>query len=75
MLQNNLDAVGAQAKIEPLAVGKDGLIALLGGEQVSSVTLWRWEKAGMIDRVPGTRRKLWTVASIRRMVSAKMVAS
>ena len=54
--------------IEALAVGPDGLRALLGGSKVSGVTLWRWEKAGLIDRVPGFRGKLWTVASIKRMV-------
>jgi hypothetical protein len=58
-------------KLEPIAVGEDGLFALLGGVRISAVTLWRWEKAGLIDRVPGISQRLWTVASIRRMVAGK----
>jgi hypothetical protein len=61
----------SRAAIEPLAVGENGISAFFGGERVSSVTLWRWSKAGLIERVPGTRRKLWTVESIKRMVAGK----
>lgn len=59
------------AVLTPLAVGIDGLRALLGDCSISDVTAWRWEKRGLIDRVPGVSHRLWTVTSIKRMVAGK----
>ena len=54
--------------IEPIAVGHEGIEALLGGIKISATTRWRWEKAGKIKRVPGISHPLYTVESIRLLV-------
>lgn len=35
---------------------------------VSSTTLWRWEKRGILMPIPGIRHKLYSVAAVRRIV-------
>jgi hypothetical protein len=42
--------------IEPLAVDETHLVALLGGHKLSTVTLWRLEKRGLLKRLSGVRR-------------------
>ena len=40
---------------------------------VSSVTLWRLEKRGLLRAVPGLRHKLWPVRELERFVAGKEV--
>jgi hypothetical protein len=69
-MANNLSQQNeSQPALEPIAVGIEGLRALLGGIEISDVTAWRWEKRRLIERVPGVSQRLWTIASIKRMVS------
>lgn len=56
---------------EPLAVDETHLVALLGGYKLSTVTLWRLEKRGLLKRLPGVRRRLYTMASVRAFVAGK----
>ena len=35
---------------------------------VSSTTLWRWEKRGILKPIPGIRHKLYSVAAVRLIV-------
>ena len=56
--------------IEPLAVDLDGVRQLLG-TPISDVTIWRLEKKGFLQRVPGIRNRLFTVKSIREFVEDK----
>jgi hypothetical protein len=69
MGQNLSQKNESQSALEPLAVGIEGLRALLGGIEISPVTAWRWEKRRLIERVPGVSQRLWTVASIKRLVA------
>lgn len=68
------ELAGVGTSIEPIAVGHDGIQALLGGIKISNTTRWRWEKAGKIERVPGIRPPIYTVASIKRLVAGKGAA-
>jgi predicted site-specific integrase-resolvase len=56
---------GAQAPIERLTFNSREACQALG---VSSTTLWRLEKRGLISSVAGIRTKLYPVAVLRRFV-------
>jgi hypothetical protein len=60
--------------IDPLAVDETHLVALLGGYKLSTVTLWRLEKRGLLKRLPGVRRRLYTMASVRAFVAGRTEA-
>jgi len=55
--------------IEPLACRREEACRLLGG--ISTVSLWRMEKAGLIRPVPGIRHKLYSLQSLRDFVAGK----
>lgn len=57
--------------MEPLAVDADGFRYLVGVPELSDVTIWRLECRRLIKRVPGIRRRLYTVQSIRDYVAGK----
>jgi hypothetical protein len=61
--------------LEPLAVDENGVRFLIGDSCLSTVTIWRLEKRGLLKRVPGIRRRLFTVESVRAYVAGKAVAS
>lgn len=61
--------------LEPLAVNEDGVRHLIGDPHLSGVTIWRLEKRGLLKRVPGIRRRLFTVKSIRDYIGGNGVAS
>lgn len=61
-------------RLEPLAVNIDGLRLLLGDPHLSRTAIWALEKRGLIERVPGIRRCLYTVKSVRRFVEGKQAA-
>lgn len=48
-----------------LAYTKAQLLEVL---PVSSTTLWRWEKRGILKPIPGIRHKLYSVAAVRLIV-------
>lgn len=58
-----------RGNLEPLAVDDDGVRFLIGDPDLSAVTIWRLEKRGLLKRVPGIRRRLFTVKSIRDYVA------
>jgi hypothetical protein len=61
--------------LEPLAVNEDGVRHLMGAPDLSTVTIWRLEKRGLLKRVPGIRSRLFTVESIRAFVAGKAVVA
>ena len=58
-------------ELEPLAVDIDGFRRLIGAPGLSAVSIWRLEKRGLIKRVPGIRRPLFTVESVRAFIAGK----
>lgn len=42
---------------------------------ISSVTLWRLEKRGLLKAVPGIRHKLYSADSVRQFLNGKRVAA
>jgi hypothetical protein len=61
--------------LAPLAVDENGFRFLIGDPSISSVTIWRLEKRGLLKRVPGIRRKLFTVDSVRAFIAGRTVAA
>ena len=68
-IQNN--AASAPA-IERLAFSGEEIQRALG---VSSVTLWRLEKRGLLRPLPGLRRKLYATSEVQRFLSGRRAAS
>jgi len=56
-------------EIQPIAVSPDGVRRLLDSPKLSDVTIWRWEKRGLLDRVSCMRHRLYTVESVKRLVA------
>lgn len=65
------ETVPAAPVVERLAFTREELCASLG---VSETTLWRIEARGMIRSVPGIRRKLYSVESVRAFLAGKAAA-
>ena len=59
--------------LEPLAVDMAGLRHLIGDPSLSTITAWRMEKRGLIKRVPGLRKRLFTVLSVRNYIAGKAI--
>lgn len=67
-MKNDTDSRATQeTPIEKLTYNSREARQALG---VSSTTLWRWERAGLIVPVGGIRTKLYSVAALRRFVDA-----
>ena len=54
--------------VEKLAYTRDELKSVL---PVSNITLWRLEKRGLLTRVPGIRRPLYSRASVVAFLAGK----
>ena len=63
------------ATLEPLAVNLDGLRQLTGHAKLSPVTAWRLEQRHLLKRVPGIRRRLYTLTSVRAFIEGKAGAA
>lgn len=50
---------------------ENGFRHLIGDLSLSSVSIWRLEKRGMIKRVPGIRRRLFTIQSVRDFIAGR----
>ena len=64
-----------RGQLEPLAVDENGFRFLIGDASLSSVSIWRLEKRNLIKRVPGIRRRLFTVQSVRDFIAGKVGAA
>jgi hypothetical protein len=62
-------ATAPAGSMEPESVDEKTARRLLGG--ISRTTLWRELALGDLDRVPGTRRVLVTLSSIRQWTARK----
>jgi hypothetical protein len=61
--------------LEPLAVDENGFRHLIGNPSLSSVSIWRLEKRGLIKRVPGIKARLFTVESVRSFIAGSNCAA
>jgi hypothetical protein len=52
------------------AVDADGLRKMVGAN-FSDVTIWSLQKRGLITRIPGFRRRLFTVKSVRAFIDGR----
>lgn len=57
----------ANAHVERLAFNLDEVRAALGG--VSVTTIWRWERRGLLNAVPGVRTKLFPKTEVERFLA------
>jgi hypothetical protein len=68
------DSQPSQPVIEPLAVDQAGLRRLIGDASMSRSTIYALEKRRLIARVPGVRKPLYTMKSVRDFISGKALA-
>lgn len=64
-----MENIPDKPQVEALACRRREACRLLGG--ISTVSLWRLEKRGLIRPVPGLRHKLYAIQSLRDFVSGK----
>ena len=65
------DTQATSANVEKLAYTRDELKAIL---PVSSLTIWRYEKRGLLIRVPGIRLPLYSRASVEAFLAGETSA-
>jgi hypothetical protein len=70
-METNKNA-STERSIERLALNKAEAREALGG--ISAVTIWRLERRGLIQAIPGLRHKLYSVESLKRFVAGKATA-
>ncbi len=58
--------------VEPERLRPFTMAEAVGEFGVSKDTISRWGEAGMLDRVPGTSRVLFTAASVRRKMKGEL---
>ena len=69
---NNESEQTGNATVEKLAYNKRELCAALG---LCDTTLWRLEKLGRLNPVPGIRHKLYSKAEVARFLAGKGCAA